>query len=142
MKPWKSSFLVACTLVAASAALALVLATPAQAQHRTLSEVSAVSVLPVVVSVAVPTMLVVGSGALTVVAVEASADGTVWVLERASDGMRGSLRIAGQVSQAVGSSIEVVAHAAGSLLCSGGKVLAIVPNETGARLLHRQRLTP
>jgi hypothetical protein len=43
----------------------------------------------------VPAALSVGGSTLTVVSVEASADGTVYVLERASDGARASIKVAG-----------------------------------------------
>ena len=44
-------------------------------------------------SVAAPVMILSGGVMLTVVAVEASAEGTVWVLERASDGARFSVTV-------------------------------------------------
>ena len=47
--------------------------------HNELSEASAISALPVAVSLAAPAMLLVGGAALTVVSVQASATGTVWV---------------------------------------------------------------
>ena len=57
------------------------------------SDASALSALPIAVSVAAPAMLLSGGVMLTVVAVEASAEGTVWVLERASDGARASVTL-------------------------------------------------
>ena len=49
--------------------------------------------LPVAVSVAAPVMILSAGAVLTVVAVEATSAGTVWVLERASDGARASVRL-------------------------------------------------
>jgi hypothetical protein len=48
------------------------------------SEASALSALPIAVSVAAPVMIISAGVALTVVSVQASVVGTVWVLERAS----------------------------------------------------------
>ena len=76
---------------------------PMARAHVTASEASsALSLLPVAVSVAAPVLLVAGAGAFTVVSVAASAEGSVWVLERASDGARASVRFAGHASAAVG----------------------------------------
>ncbi|MBL8334768.1 MAG: hypothetical protein JNM08_16775, partial [Rubrivivax sp.] len=70
------------TLVAAAT-----LAAPAWAHRQAhASELSALSMLPVAVSVAAPVALLASGAAFTVVAVEAASEGTVWVLERASDG--------------------------------------------------------
>ena len=66
--------------------------TGARAQSS-VSEASVLSTLPIAVSVAAPVMLLSAGVALTVVAVEASTIGTVWVLERASDGARSSVRL-------------------------------------------------
>jgi hypothetical protein len=55
----------------------------AQAQSVAPSEVSALSAVPIAMVVAAPS-IIIGSGViLTVVTVQASARGTVWVLERA-----------------------------------------------------------
>ena len=70
-----------------AAALSAALMTTAHA-HSEASELSALSLLPAAVSVAAPSMLIAGGAVLTVVSVQASATGTVWVLERASDGAR------------------------------------------------------
>ena len=82
---------------------------------------------------------------LTVVAVEASAEGTVWVLERASDGARASVTLAaaaaGGLSVAAGTAVVVTAFSAGWVLSAAGKAIAFIPNEIGAALLHNERLT-
>ena len=131
-----------CVLSAAAISLAPMSAARA---HSNPSEASALSLLPVAVSVAAPVMLLAAGGAFTIVAVEASAAGTVWVLERASDGARATLRFAGQVaggvSLAVGAAILVTAVATGCVLSAAGQVIAFVPNEIGAALLYNERLT-
>ena len=109
------------------------------------SELSALSMLPVAVSVTAPVAVLSAGAALTVVAVEGSAAGTVWVLERASDGVRGSLTLSGELARgasvAVGSAVLVTALSAGWLLSSAGKAIAFVPNEIGRALLHNERVT-
>ncbi len=95
--------------------------------------------------VAVPAALSVGGSTLVVVAVEASVDGTVYVLERASDGARASIEVAGRaangVSNAVGTSVLVSVIGAGVVLSAAGEVLAFVPNAIGRALLHNERLS-
>lgn len=131
--------------LALAAALALGgLAGPARA-HDALSDASALSLLPVAVSVAAPAMLLSGGVALTVVAVEASARGTVWVLERASDGARLTLTLSGQAAGALslgfGTAVVVLATSAGWVLSAAGQAIAFIPNELGASLLHNERIT-
>ncbi|QNK71530.1 hypothetical protein H7F35_10430 [Variovorax sp. PAMC26660] len=95
--------------------------------------------------VAVPAALSVGGSTLTVIAVEASVDGTVYVLERASDGARASIKVAGRaadgVSKAVGTSVLVSVIGTGVVLSAAGEVLAFVPNAVGRALLHNERLS-
>jgi hypothetical protein len=130
--------------IVAAAALAATLHTPARA-HVNTSDASALSALPVAVSVAAPAMLLSGGVMLTVVAVEASAEGTVWVLERASDGARASVTLSaaavGGVSVVAGTAVVVTAFSAGWVLSTAGRALAYIPNEIGAALLHNERLT-
>ena len=116
----------------------------AQAHTNASSEVSALSLLPVALSVAAPVALVAGGVSLTVVAVEASATGTALVVERASDGMRETLHFSGQVlggiSQGVGTAILCTAVSTGYVLSAAGQAIAFVPNEIGAALLYNERL--
>jgi hypothetical protein len=97
------------------------------------------------VSVAAPALLLSAGVGLTVVAVEASAQGTVWVLERASDGARASVTVSGAVvggaSLLVGAAVTVTAVSAGWVLSTAGQVIAFVPNELGKALLHNERIT-
>ncbi|NRF69580.1 hypothetical protein HLB44_21485 [Aquincola sp. S2] len=130
------------TLCASAAAAALLTFTsqPVLA-HNAASELSAVSMLPVAVVIAAPAALLSGGAMLTVAAVEVSAEGTVWVLERASDGARASVKLAGQSAMAVGTGIAVTAISAGWLLSAAGQAIAFIPNEVGASLLYNERVT-
>ena len=109
------------------------------------SELSALSALPIAVSVAAPVMLLSAGAMLTVVAVEASAGGAVWVLERASDGARVTLRVSGQagggLSLALGTAVVVTALSTGWVLSAAGAAIAFIPNEIGAALLYNERVT-
>lgn len=127
------------------AMLALTALPAAQAHAPNASDASVLSALPVAVSVAAPVMILSGGAMLTVVAVQASAAGTVWVLERASDGARASITIgaqaAGGLSVAAGTVVLVTAFSAGWVLSAAGKAIAFIPNEIGASLLYNERVT-
>ena len=124
--------------------LAGAFATCAQAQSEA-SALSALSTLPIAVSVAAPVLLLSAGAVLTVVVVEASASGVVCVLERASDGARASLRLASQaaggLSLAAGTVVVVTALSTGWVLSAASQVIAFVPNELGAALLYNERVT-
>lgn len=128
----------------AAAVLCTSLAGPARA-HPHPSDASALSMLPVAVSVAAPALFLSGGVMLTVVAVEASAEGTVWVLERASDGARASVTLsaaaAGGLSVAAGTAITVSAFSAGWVLSAAGKAIAYIPNQIGQALLYNERIS-
>jgi hypothetical protein len=128
-----------------AAALSLALAGTAQAHRDTASEASALSMLPIAVSVAAPAGLMVSGAAFTVVAISAVAEGTVWVLERASDGARLSVTLSvagvGAVSLVAGTAVEVVACSTGWVLSAAGKAIAFIPNEIGKALLYNERVT-
>lgn len=132
-------------LASACACLALVGAlTSAHAHPNQASEASALSMLPVAVSVTAPALLVSGTVALSVVAIQATADGVVWVLERASDGARISVKWAslsvGMASVTVGTVVTVSAVSTGWLLSTAGEVIALVPNTLGRALLHHEEV--
>ena len=82
---------------------------------------------------------------LSVVAVEASAEGTVWILERASDGARMSVRLGSQavggLSLAAGTLVTVSAIGTGWVLSAAGQAIAFIPNQVGAALLYNERVT-
>jgi hypothetical protein len=77
--------------------------------------------------------------------VEASARGTVWVLERVSDGLRFSVQLVGDALVAVGTGVTVVAISTGWLLSStveaSGRALCFIPNAVGATLLYNEQVT-
>ena len=114
-----------------------------------LSQASALSALPIAVSVVAPSVVgaaVLSAGAVfTVVSVQVLAEGTVWVLQRASDGARVVLRCAGKAvggaSMAVGVAVTVAAISGGWLLSTASEVIAFVPNELGKALLHHEQIT-
>ena len=128
----------------AKTAVATLLAINIATAHAQSVEASMLSTLPVAVSVAAPLLLSAGA-VLTVVAVEASATGAVWVLERASDGARSTLRLsaqaAGGVSVLAGTAIVVTVLSTGWVLSAAGTAIAIIPNEIGAALLYNERVT-
>jgi hypothetical protein len=126
-------------------ALAVTVAPAQAARPPAASEASAVSMLPVAVSVAAPVLLFSAGATLTVVAVSSVAEGTVWVLERASDGARASLTVSGQVAGGVsvvaGTAVLVTAFSAGWVLSAAGQAIAYVPNSVGQALLYNERVT-
>ena len=129
-------------ILALSAALSL--ASMAQA-HNEASEASALSALPVAVSVAAPSMVLSAGVVLTVVSVQVVAGATVWVVQRASDGARMVIRwgsqAAGVASVALGTAVTVTAVSAGYILSAAGQAIAFVPNALGASLLYNERFT-
>jgi len=101
--------------------------------------------LPIAVSVAAPVAILSAGATLTIVAVEATSAGTVWMLERASDGAHASITLGGQaagaLSVAAGTAVVVTAFSAGWVLSAAGEAIAFIPNEIGAALLYNERIT-
>lgn len=128
----------------AAIAIALGLCAGARAQSA-LSDASVLSTLPIAVSVAAPVAVLSAGAVLTVVSVEATSIGAVWVLERASDGTRASVRLAGRgiagASVAAGTAVAVTAISTGWVLSTASEAIAFVPNEIGAALLYNERIT-
>jgi hypothetical protein len=128
-------------------ALAALLATSLASAHAQweVSEASGLSALPIAVSVAAPVLLLSAGATLTVVAVQASALGTVWVLERASDGVRATLTLGAQAARALsvaaGTVVVVTAVGTGWVLSTASEAIAFIPNEIGAALLYNERVT-
>lgn len=132
-------------LAATVVSLSMLVATvPARALNDGLSEASALSALPVAMSISAPVLSVAAGSMLVLASVEVVADGTVWVLQRASDGARivvkWSAISVGMASVAVGTVITVTAVSAGWVLSTAGTVLALIPNELGKALLHHERV--
>ena len=95
-------------------------------------------------AVALPVALSATGAVLSVKAVEGSAIGTVYLLERASDGAQVCVVVAGR---GVGASVHGVGTVVTcSVICSGvilavaGEALAFVPKALGRALLHNERL--
>jgi hypothetical protein len=146
----KTSSLLRPMLMAASLALA-VAASPVRAHgpsHHPSDASAAASALsialPIGVSVAGPAMLLSAGVSLTVVAVQASAVGTVWILERASDGARVSVEWAASgvkaASMAVGTALAVTVLSTGWVLSAAGEAIAFIPNQVGASLIHNEKI--
>jgi hypothetical protein len=134
------------TLIAAALSLTLALTLQGTARaHNGASEASALSMLPVAISVAAPVGLLSAGAVFTVVAVQAASEGTVWVLERASDGAKASITLSGQlaggVSVVAGTAVVATAFSAGWVLSAAGKAIAFIPNEVGKALLYNERVT-
>lgn len=132
------------TLLALLTSAALLATSVDTRAQRTLSDASALSALPIAISVALPASMLVAGAALSVVSVTALADGTLIVLERAADGARASVLlasgVAGGLSVAAGTMIVITALATGWLLSATGQVIAFIPNELGRALLHNERV--
>lgn len=141
-------------LLAAGLACALV-SVPARAQSEASVALSLLPVASVVGTasvgaaasgtvVALPAALSVAGAVLTVKSVEASAVGTIYVLERASDGARVSVEVAGRgvaaFAYGVGTVVTCSVIGTGVVLSVAGEVLAFVPNALGRALLHNERL--
>jgi hypothetical protein len=95
--------------------------------------------------VAVPVVLSTAGAVLVVKTVESTARGTVYVLERASDGARASIEVVGKgvagVSMVAGTAVVVSVVGAGVVLSAAGEAIAFIPNALGRALLHNERLT-
>jgi hypothetical protein len=103
---------------------------PANAQSEA-SALSAISAMPLA-------SVVLG-------AIEVTARGTVYVLERVSDGAQASVEVLGRgvagASIAAGTLVTVSVIGAGIVLSAAGEVVAFVPNALGRALLHSERVT-
>lgn len=147
---FSSGLLAACIFLASTGTF---LEARAQSEASALSALSALPLASVVVGgsavagsvVAVPLVLSTAGAVLLVKAVESTARGTLYVLERASDGAQASIEIVGRgvggASVAVGSAVTVSVVGAGVLLSAAGEVIAFLPNALGRALLHNERLT-
>lgn len=117
----------------------------AQAHGGPSSDLSAASAVPVAISIAAPSMVLMAGVQLVVVGVQATARGSVWVLERVSDGVRFSVEVVGQSLVAVGTGVTVLVMGTGWLLSNaaegGSQALCFVPNEVGSALLHNEQVT-
>jgi hypothetical protein len=96
-------------------------------------------------SVAAPVILSAAGAVFVVKLVEVTARGTVYVIERASDGARVSVEIAAQgvkhTALSAGTAITVSVIGSGIVLSALGEAIAFIPNELGRALLHNERIT-
>ena len=125
----------------------------AQSEASTLSAISAMPLASVVGGasavagsvVAIPVILLASGTVLVVKSVELSAKGSVYLLERASDGARVSVEVSAAgvstASVAVGTAVTVSAIGAGVILSAAGQVIAFIPNEVGRQLLYSERVS-
>lgn len=121
----------------------------AQAQSEASLAVSALPVASVVVGGAalstVPVALSVTGAVLVVKTVEVTARGTVWVLERASDGAQVSVELSTRTAQTAsvttGALVTVSVIGTGVVLSVAGELLCFIPNELGRGLFHHERLS-
>jgi hypothetical protein len=146
---------IATLLVAACAVIALSGSPKAHAQSEASIVLSMLPVASIVVVggasaaagavVAVPVILSTAGAVLVVKTVESTARGTVYVLERASDGATASVelvgRAAGGASIVAGTAVTVSVIGAGVVLSALGEAIAFIPNALGKSLLHNERIT-
>ncbi|WP_295958680.1 hypothetical protein [Rhodoferax sp.] len=125
----------------------------AQSEVSALSAVSALPLASVVVGasavagavLAVPVALSAGGAVLVVKTVQSTARGTVYLLERASDGAQASVEVVGKgvagVSLVAGAAVTVSVIGAGVVLSAAGEAIAFIPNALGRALLHNEHVT-
>jgi hypothetical protein len=121
----------------------------AQAQSEASLAVSALPVASVLVGgaavSALPAALSLTGAVLVVKTVEVTARGTVWVLERASDGAQVSVELSARTAQTLsittGVLVTVSVIGTGVVLSVAGELLCFIPNELGRALFHHERLS-
>lgn len=105
-----------------------------------LSEGSALSVQGASVLVEGSIEVLAASSELTVLAVGTVTDGASVVLESAANAATVSVKVtpelAGYLSKAIGTTVEVVAESSGYALMHAGRMIAFIPNEVSQGLLH------
>lgn len=135
---------IAIGVAVATTALAPVASAWAHAEDASAAS-SALSALPVAISVVAPIGVISAGTTLVVASVEVTAIGTVWVLERASDGAKVVLKLsaqgAGAISVGVGTAVTLTAISTGWVVIAGSEMLAFIPNELGKALLYNERVT-
>ena len=96
-------------------------------------------------AVVLPAAVLSAGSVLLVKTVEVSAQGTVYVLERASDGARVSVELlasgAMAASMVTGAVVAVSVIGAGTILSAAGEVIAFIPNALGKALLHNEKVS-
>jgi len=101
---------------------------------------SEASVTGSVLSAVGSTFVVAGSAAFVVESVSTVAEGVAIVLKNVSTGVRETIVVSGNLARntvwVVGETLHGVGTAAGTILSTGGTVIAFVPNEVGKRLCN------
>ena len=121
----------------------------AQSEASALSSLSALPIASVLVASAavsslavLPVVLSTAGAVLVVKVVEVSARGTVYLLERASDGAQASIEIIGKslagASVLAGTVLTVSVVGAGVMLSAAAQAIAFIPSELGRALLHNE----
>ena len=131
-------------LFASALALGLAAGAGSALAQSQVSDASLLSALPIASTAVASTTLLAAGASFGVAAVQTSAEGVVWVLERAADGQRVSLHLAqaaAGASMTVGSVVVVTVIGTGWLLSSAGRLVAFVPNASGSALLYSERVT-
>jgi hypothetical protein len=155
MKPTALKQKLAFLFIAGCAAIVMATSPKAHAQSEASVVLSMLPVASIVVVggasaaagavVAVPVILSTAGAVLVVKTVESTARGTVYVLERASDGATASVelmgRAAGGASIVAGTAVTVSVIGAGVVLSALGEAIAFIPNALGKSLLHNERIT-
>lgn len=115
----------------------------ASAQASKASALSAASTVAVVVVGSLETLAL--SGRAVVASVEAVGDGSIVVLRGVAQGgavaTSASIHVAGAVSVAAGTVVEVVTTTTGCALMAAGRMIAFVPNEVGRGLIRQSHAT-
>ena len=155
MRTFIRQTIVRAALVAGLVGITGMAAVPAYAQSEASATLSMMPIASVIIGsgvsaagagavVAVPAALSVGGAVLVVKSVEASAKGTVYLVERASDGAQASIEVVGRgtkaVSVGVGTALECSLITGGVILSAAGAVVAFIPDAVGEALLFNERL--
>ncbi|HEY1130915.1 MAG TPA: hypothetical protein VGF12_16030 [Roseateles sp.] len=140
----------------AATGLCLALSLSALAHDNPSEASAALSIAPVALSVgavsaagvalsALPVGILSAGVTLVVVSVEVVGGATVWVLERASDGARISIKTTGKLAAGLvvstGAAVTVSVIGAGTLISAAGEVIAFIPNEIGKALLYNEQVS-
>jgi hypothetical protein len=156
IKPVSLKSVFATLIVAACAFSSLAISPKAHAQSEASLVMSMLPVASVVVVggaastaagavLAVPVLLSTAGAVLVVKAVESTARGTLYVLERASDGATASVELVGKAvggaSIVAGTAVTVSVIGSGVVLSALGEAIAFIPNALGKSLLHNERIT-
>jgi len=130
------------TVCLLAAAAMLQICGSASAQSEGASEAS---MAPVALSVAAPASVLVGGAVFTVKSVQASAHGTVIVLQGTANASEMSIEVSADMASKsatiAGKAATASVVASGTIISVSGEVIAFIPSEIGRALLHSERIT-